>query len=239
MMVSDTITEDINVNFHDSAGELQRLVPIMSKLKELQNDIQETLDAITDVADYDDQLQTICLTERKNRFESRLKPINDEGPHASRGRVAPADAPLTSLKGVTHQSNQGNERQVIRNKQNGFLRSELKRSPSMRMASSILESYEFKMLNTKSALQELSENLEQNRLVWHMQLDHQRNRVLKFNVMLSIASLSGLLSSLPAAFLGMNLHSGLEEHEGLLWPVAQTSLGIGAVSYTHLRAHET
>lgn len=69
--------------------------------------------------------------------------------------------------------------------------------------------------------------MEQNRIVWHMQLDHQRNKVLKFNVSLSIASLAGLISTLPAAYFGMNLHSGLEEHEGMLWTVAQGSIGGG------------
>ena len=58
-----------------------------------------------------------------------------------------------------------------------------------RQAGMILQSYEFRLLNIQSALKELSENLEQNRMVWHMQLDHQRNNVLKFNVMLSIGSL--------------------------------------------------
>lgn len=105
-----------------------------------------------------------------------------------------------------------------------------------RQAGMILQSYEFRLLNIQSALKELSENLEQNRMVWHMQLDHQRNNVLKFNVMLSIGSLCGLLGTIPAAFFGMNLHSGLEASEGLLWSVASVSLGTGTVAAASLFA---
>jgi len=91
-------------------------------------------------------------------------------------------------------------------------------------------------LNIQSALKELSENLEQNRMVWHMQLDHQRNNVLKFNVVLSIGSLCGLLGTIPAAFFGMNLHSGLENSQGLLWSVASVSLGTGTIAAVSLLA---
>lgn len=34
------------------------------KLLEVQNDIKEALEAITDVVNYDDSLQSLCLTER-------------------------------------------------------------------------------------------------------------------------------------------------------------------------------
>lgn len=63
-MVAETVIEDINRNFHASVAELQRLIPITRKLTEMQHDVKETLDAITDVVDYDDQLQAFCLTER-------------------------------------------------------------------------------------------------------------------------------------------------------------------------------
>lgn len=62
-----------------------------------------------------------------------------------------------------------------------------------------------------------------------MQLDSQRNRVLRVNLLISVASLGGLMSTLPAAFFGMNLDSGLEDVPGMFWPVVQgsTAAGIG------------
>ena len=64
---------------------------------------------------------------------------------------------------------------------------------------------EFRLMGTHSALNEMQENIEQTRTVWHMQLDHQRNRVLRVNLLISICSLGGLMCTLPAAFFGMNL----------------------------------
>lgn len=61
-MVAETVMDDINKNFHASAAELQRLLPVNRKLSEVQHDVKDTLDAIGDVANYDDQLQAICLT---------------------------------------------------------------------------------------------------------------------------------------------------------------------------------
>ena len=33
-------------------------------------------------------------------------------------------------------------------------------------------------------MKEMLENIEQTRTVWHMQLDHQRNRVLRINLLI-------------------------------------------------------
>ena len=60
-----------------------------------------------------------------------------------------------------------------------------------------------------------------------MTLDHQRNRVLRVNLIISIASLGGVMSTLPAAYFGMNLDSGLEDIPGIFWPVVQGSVAIG------------
>ena len=38
------------------------------KLLEVQNDIKETLTAIADVVNYDDAIQALCLTERRQRI---------------------------------------------------------------------------------------------------------------------------------------------------------------------------
>lgn len=76
-------------------------------------------------------------------------------------------------------------------------------------------------------MKELLESIEQTRTVWHMTLDHQRNRVLRVNLLISMASLGGVLCALPAAFLGMNVDSGLEEVPGLFWPIVEASLLMG------------
>jgi hypothetical protein len=107
--------------------------------------------------------------------------------------------------------------------------------------------------------------MEQTRTVWHMQLDHQRNRVLRINLLIrrvlwgrqqlvfgtaggrrqqagcplalidvlserslcSIMSLGCVTATIPAAYLGMNVSSGLEEVTGVFWPLVQVGGGLG------------
>ncbi|PRW56958.1 Magnesium transporter MRS2-4 isoform A [Chlorella sorokiniana] len=194
-IVAETVLTDINTTFSSSAGELQRLIPIQRKLTEVQNDVQEVLEAIGDVVNDDAEIKKLCLTERQERTQAAH--IAAKTGHA---QLPPA---LETRGG---------------------------RTPEMRMASSIMESYEFKLQGTHSSLKEVLENIEQTRTVWHMQLDHQRNRVLRINLLISIISLGAVTATLPAAFFGMNLSSGLEELSGVFWPVVQLSVLMGGVA---------
>lgn len=191
-IVAETVLVDINTNFSSSAGELQRLIPIQRKLTEVQNDVQEVLEAIGDVVNSDIEVKKLCLRERQMRTAAAAA--------AARGGEAKLPPELASNAG---------------------------RTPEMRMASAILEAYEFKLQGTSSSLREVLENMEQTRTVWHMQLDHQRNRVLRVNLLISIMSLGGVMATLPAAYFGMNLSSGLEEVQGVFWPMVQSSLVFG------------
>jgi len=189
-MVADTVVDDVNQNFHETAAELSRFVPITSKLNELQNDVQETLEAIVNLLEDDGLLKAMCLSHRAAAIYHQTD------------------------KSVLDDDKVNNQRH----------------DAHMKMVSRILESYEFSMLNIRGQLNEKSEDLERNRILWQMQLDQHRNNILRFNIMLSIASLCGFLGSLPAAYLGMNVHSGLEDYEGLLWPITQASLGGGVLA---------
>lgn len=136
VMVADTVTEDINQSFHETAAELQRFIPITRKLNELINDVDETLSALVDVADHDPMLSKMCLTERSRILEARLK---------SRG-YASGEEPAQE---VEDERSDIDSRSLSTSEPVRSLASSLKRSPHMKMASTILESYEFKLLNTK------------------------------------------------------------------------------------------
>lgn len=103
-----------------------------------------------------------------------------------------------------------------------------KRTSHMRMVTAVLESYENKLLGIHNGLREQLEGMEQTRTVWHMQLDHQRNRVLRINLLISIMSFAVVLCTMPAAYLGMNVSSGLEDVPGIFWPIVQASAVMGA-----------
>lgn len=225
-MVAETVLDDINRSFHASAAELQRFIPISRKLTEVQHDVKETLEAIADVVNFDEGLQSICLTERAKTLAGGVP-----------GAPPASPDPKPDSKTIAKSASTGSD-----GKQTGkeaYSSQHPVRTPHMRMATRILESYEFKLEQTNGTLREMLETMEQTRTVWHMQLDHQRNRVLRVNLLISIASLGGLLCTLPAAFFGMNLDSGLEHVPGIFWPVVQGSvitglLGAGAM-YTYYK----
>lgn len=59
-------------------------------------------------------------------------------------------------------------------------------------------------------LQEMVENMDSTRDVWAMQLDTIRNRIIRVELLVAVASFSLMMSTVPASFFGMNLTSGLE-----------------------------
>ena len=54
------------------------------------------------------------------------------------------------------------------------------------------------------------ENMDSTRDVWAMQLDTIRNRIIRVELLVAVASFSLMMSTVPASFFGMNLTSGLE-----------------------------
>lgn len=54
------------------------------------------------------------------------------------------------------------------------------------------------------------ENMDSTRDVWAMQLDTIRNRIIRVELLVAVASFSLMVSTVPASFFGMNLASGLE-----------------------------
>ena len=65
--------------------------------------------------------------------------------------------------------------------------------------------------------QEMVENMDSTRDVWAMQLDTIRNRIIRVELLVAVASFSLMVSTVPASFFGMNLTSGLE-----VWPFASS-----------------
>lgn len=133
--VAETVLADINGNFTNSSGELQRLIPIQRKLTEVKQDVRDLLGSLTDVVNDDATLRKLCLTERAAlvaagapRAREGPKPSADDarGAHDAHG-LRPAWAAGDAGRGGAAAGPS--------------------RSPSMRMASAILESYEFQLTN--------------------------------------------------------------------------------------------
>ena len=61
----------------------------------------------------------------------------------------------------------------------------------------------------------MSENLEVFREVWSMHLSATRNRIIRINLGVTVASFAVTACIVPASFFGMNLPSGLGQLEHL------------------------
>ena len=59
-------------------------------------------------------------------------------------------------------------------------------------------------------VQEMVENMNSTRDIWAMQLDTIRNRIIRVELLVAVASFAMMMSTVPASFFGMNLTSGLE-----------------------------
>eukprot|EP00210_Caulerpa_lentillifera_P004414 g4211.t1 len=101
----------------------------------------------------------------------------------------------------------------------------------MKLVSALLDSYERQVETVEGALKEMQDNMDDTREVWHMQMDSNRNRIIRINLTISIASFSLLLSTLPAGFFGMNLINGLETTPGVFSTVVYSCLILTVLNY--------
>lgn len=64
-----------------------------------------------------------------------------------------------------------------------------------------------------------------------MQLDATRNRIIRIDLIVAIASFAMIMPTVPAAFFGMNTISGYEESTGVFWPIVGGSLTVSALTF--------
>ena len=64
-----------------------------------------------------------------------------------------------------------------------------------------------------------------------MQLDATRNRIIRIDLIVAIASFAMIMPTVPAAFFGMNTVSGYEDSTGVFWPVVGVSLAASAMTF--------
>jgi len=77
---------------------------------------------------------------------------------------------------------------------------------------------------------ELKNALTATREVWELQLDVDRNRVVRLNLRATILGMSCAAAALPAAIMGMNVPHGLEDSAvGLTGAFSAISFTIGAI----------
>ena len=64
-----------------------------------------------------------------------------------------------------------------------------------------------------------------------MQLDATRNRIIRIDLLVAIASFAMIMPTVPGAFLGMNTISGYEDSTDIFWPVVAGSLTMSGLTF--------
>eukprot|EP00850_Spirogloea_muscicola_P005635 SM000026S08884 [mRNA] locus=s26:245251:250267:- [translate_table: standard] len=94
----------------------------------------------------------------------------------------------------------------------------------------MLISYTNELQDVGGALSELRTNMEAAQEVWELGLDTTRNRIIRINLFTSIATLCLTSATVPAAFFGMNIPNGVEDHPHFFaYVVGSTALSSVAI----------
>lgn len=101
----------------------------------------------------------------------------------------------------------------------------------MQKLASILERYEYQLRAVAGSLQEIQERLDGARIVWQMQLDSLRNRIIRINLFISLCSFSLMVATVPATWLGMNVVNGWEEQVGMFPSIILGSLAAASTTF--------
>lgn len=92
----------------------------------------------------------------------------------------------------------------------------------------LLESYHRRLVQVASTIAQLRSQLASSRELSRVAIDLRRNRIIRFNIYLTIASVGVSTTTAAAGLFGMNLVSGLEETAGAFVVVSFGSAALGA-----------
>ncbi|CAL8471666.1 g11208 [Coccomyxa elongata] len=112
-----------------------------------------------------------------------------------------------------------------------------RQTPRMRMAAALLGSYERQIQSVEGSLREMAENLEVFREVWSMHLSATRNRIIRINLVVTVASFALSICIVPASFFGMNLPHGLEDDPAVFWPIVAASVAVSGAMFGAVYAY--
>eukprot|EP00850_Spirogloea_muscicola_P002804 SM000011S18982 [mRNA] locus=s11:111880:116792:- [translate_table: standard] len=200
-MVVERMLEDLTEDV--SLAGLHRLLPLKVALTSLENDVRETHSAIEEVLGNEDMLGLLC-----------------DGSSPQSWPEAVGDSVYYDLG-----ANSGGHR-----RRNGSQAVEERQHKAKAATVDMLISYTNELQDVGGALSELRTNMEAAQEVWELGLDTTRNRIIRVNLFTSIATLCLTSATVPAAFFGMNIPNGVEDHPHFFaYVVGSTALSSVAI----------
>eukprot|EP00850_Spirogloea_muscicola_P008879 SM000048S16591 [mRNA] locus=s48:612826:617892:+ [translate_table: standard] len=200
-MVVERMLEDLTEDV--SLAGLHRLLPLKGALTSLENDVRETHSAIEEVLGNDDMLGLLC-----------------DGSSPQSWPEAVGDSAYYDLGATSGGHRRRTGSQAVEERQH----------KAKAATVDMLISYTNELQDVGGALSELRTNMEAAQEVWELGLDTTRNRIIRINLFTSIATLCLTSATVPAAFFGMNIPNGVEDHPHFFaYVVGSTALSSVAI----------
>jgi Mg2+ and Co2+ transporter CorA len=99
----------------------------------------------------------------------------------------------------------------------------------------LLEGYGTQLIDLDDRIVALQSRVKANQTLEDLKLRNERNRIMRVELLVSFSGISLTFATVVVGLFGMNLHSGIEEVHGLLWPVAGGSVVASFAIYSSLR----
>ena len=99
----------------------------------------------------------------------------------------------------------------------------------------LLEGYGTQLMDLDDRIVALQSRVKANQTLEDLKLRNERNRIMRVELLVSFSGISLTFATVVVGLFGMNLHSGIEEVHGLLWPVAGGSVVASFAIYSSLR----
>ena len=92
----------------------------------------------------------------------------------------------------------------------------------------LLEAAAMQLMDLDDQCDSVRARVKTHRTLEELKLRNERNRIMRFELLLSMGTISLTLAAVVGGFFGMNLHSGVEEAPGALWLAAGAATGVSA-----------
>ena len=92
----------------------------------------------------------------------------------------------------------------------------------------MLEASAMQLMDLDDQIAAVQSSVATHRTLEELKLRNERNRIMRFELLLSMGTISLTLAAVVGGFFGMNLHSGVEEMPGALWLAAGGATAVSA-----------
>jgi len=211
-----------------SEAMLQQLTPLDKAITAVRSDARETREAISDVLNNEDVLQSVCLSQMREAAASTSQSpeagLDSSDSQHARSCIEGAQEQQDHKHVCNHRNTHDKHNQ---------LPNELKlhEQSDVEQVRRMLATYEREMNSVMGQLEEMRENLDGTREACGMRMDAARNEIILLNLKMTLASLCLMICVVMPTMLGMNVSHGMPDQPWVFYSVCGASVMIAALCY--------